>query len=107
MAKKAAKITTLKQLASHGFEPWTRQDGEPDKLKAALKVHTATLLIAFDIMHKSKPELAQAPEKHGDDVFMKFANDLGATADYFRDMAKVLEAAECRLISAGASVVVL
>ena len=105
MKKKVTKLITHKQLAAQEFEPWTRQAGEPDKFRAALKGRMTTLLIAFEMMHKSKPELAQVSEDLGDDNFMNLVKDLGTTAGCFRDMAKMLEGAECRLMSAAASLV--
>jgi hypothetical protein len=101
--KARAKITTLKKAAALDFEPWQYDPAfKAPTLEQIRDPHLILCLMAYGIMHRSKPELAQS-FADGATTILPWIDRLEESRRFFMGAAKLIEAARARLIVAGSS----
>jgi hypothetical protein len=100
------KIASMKDYAAIEFKPLTRDKGlKPDELLPSwetMQNFASTARIAYGIMLRTKQQLMEGklPKK----VLEHLLNDLFAHAESLKSIAKMLEIAHARMISAGCAV---
>jgi hypothetical protein len=99
-------------MAKMDFKPWRRSKGgkppAPDLWSKLWNPHGVNMRFAWEICHKTKPQLFEIARKiqKDDKTGRAFMTSYLSSIAFLEDMLKLLEAAEARFLSA-ASVVEL
>jgi hypothetical protein len=101
-SKRARKVATIEDMASLDFEPVR---GLQDREKM-VKFHMASLLIALGVLTKTKAELVTSwsADEQAAEYIWKMVQQLPLTEEWLMEMARLVRTAECRLMTACASV---
>ena len=102
---------TVSQMADLEFEAWDMEGFTPpanaERGGVFAETHLATSRIAWGVCRKTKPELVEMvrslEESSGEDMLSKLSEDLHGTAAFFGAYQDMAQAAEIRLLSAGAT----
>ena len=106
-AKANAKPATLAEMAAVEFEPWNPANGYAvppmGEWRERAEDHLVTVRIAENILYKTKSELkgvlASIDNETGDQLFQSFVSAI----EFFTAHKSILEAAEARILAAGAA----
>lgn len=96
---------SVEDLAAAEFEPWPKNGGElPTNAEMTGRIENciATLRIAWRVMHSTKADLVTMFRTIDDDIGGKMMEDFISSIDWLKHFVSILEAAETRLLSAGA-----
>ncbi len=100
---------TEAQWASMEFEPWEHEPGEwvpPSNQEWAelANPHLISIRMAWITLYKRKSELMDVIDRMDSDTGVTFLESLDSTAQFFKGILMILEAAETRFLCAGAAV---
>ena len=73
----------------------------PARWRELWNPHGVNLRLAWEICHRTKPELVEIVRKTDEKMGRAFMRSYISSIEFFKDMLKMLEAAEARYISAG------
>ena len=98
----------LADMAALAFEPWQpMSDGwtPPSNAEWAMLAnpHLISVRLAWLALHKSKEELMAVAAQLGDEGLIELVGQIGRSADWFEGLHKLLDSAECRIMSAYAA----
>ncbi|MCP4559709.1 MAG: hypothetical protein GY873_20515 [Bosea sp.] len=100
-------VASIEDLAEAEFEPWIEAAGDsPDseKLDEQMRACIVTLRIAWRVMHSKKASLVTMFRTIDDELGASMKDDFISSIDWLKGALKLLDAAEVRLLSAGAVV---
>ena len=102
--RRGSRIATLMEMAREDFEALPRAKGDKpltaDAWGDLRDPHGASLRFAWEICHKSKPELVEAARKMNDETGRAFMVSYISSIEFFERALKLLEAGEARFLTA-------
>jgi hypothetical protein len=103
-ARKRSKFASLKDFAAVEFQPWTRRpDGKMLPSAELMKQIGISARLAYAILLRTKAELMDMRKQVGDEALDEVMNGMQADREAAKELVKMMEAAQLRMISAVAS----
>lgn len=96
---------SVEELAATEFDPWDKGGGEfpsNEKLVADMQASIISLRFAWKIVHSPKAEIVTTLKTLGEDLGTRMKDDFIASISWMTSAVSLLEAAEARLLCAGA-----
>lgn len=98
-------VASIECLAETEFEPWDKGGCEfpsNEKLVSYMEASIVSLCFAWKIAHSPKAEIVKALKTLGEDLGARMKDDFISSIDWMASAIILLEAAEARLLCAGA-----
>ena len=100
--KSKKKTVSIKQMAAVDFQPV--EPGHTQTMTEAIKFHASILMLAFGCLNKTREQLIEMwMDDDLDETNRQFVKQLQSTQEWLRDVIKLPETAEMRMMAACAA----